>query len=85
MQVESCMKKRALGEERAEVRASAKKRVPCSEVPFTVVSFAAPLLSDACSERSRASSGVAATVDVPRFRRRRTARLDGLLARVTSR
>jgi hypothetical protein len=80
MQVESCVKKRAPGEERAEVRASAKKRVPCSEVPFTVVSSAAPLLSDACGERSRASCGVAATVDVPRFERRRTARLDVLLA-----
>lgn len=37
MQAETCMKKRASGEERAEVRASAKKRVPCPEVPFTVV------------------------------------------------
>lgn len=55
MQVESCVKKRALSEELAEVRASAKKRVPCSEVPFTVVSFAAPLLSDTCSDRTRAS------------------------------
>lgn len=37
------MKKRAPSKERAEVRASAKKRVPCPEVPFTVVSFVAPI------------------------------------------
>jgi len=37
MQAETCVKKRASGEERAELRASAKKRVPCPEVPFTVV------------------------------------------------
>lgn len=40
------MKKRALGKELAEIRTSAKKWVPCPEVPFTVVSTPAPLLSE---------------------------------------
>lgn len=61
MQVETCMKKRAPGEELAEVRASAKKRVPCPEVPSTVVMTVLLLSKEAVHHAG--SCGIAATME----------------------
>lgn len=88
-QVESCVKKRALGEERCGDPRFREEAGSVLRGAFHrgLVRRSAPLLlgfsptspegcprrvipmADACGERTRASSGVAATVDVPRCSR----------------